>query len=631
MPIDPRLPASPGTPGGVAARLGDIERRLRQREGARVTIGQGAIQGSYIAAGAIDASHVTAQSFKAMWAQVDVLVGGVIQGGTIQAKDPAISTSNVLIDGNGVRGYNATGVNTFNLNANDGSVSATGVFIIVPGSDVPATTVSGAITANQWGGAIGGGNRVPNSSGEQGLDSAGVDRWSEGWDATGATLAKNTDSAGGNVYHGNNSFELTATSTGTFALRRGAAAAGDRIPIRGSRPHVVSCYAKRLVGTRNLRMVINYFTAAGVAVGTVVQGSNILTNGQSIFTANSSTTLSSSAWTRVVATLPAAPATAASMQIQFQSVTTGAVGDKLVLDALQVEEGDTLTAYTPKPDEVLYQQINAAHINVTSLSAINANLGTITAGSITLAAAGSFIRTSSADPTVRMDNTGYFITDSLGSKLVWMRAGSGTGALDIRFTPSQSFDPDKLIRWVQSDFSTVVSQLGTQAFTLAGSPAQEYSWTDLTTFTTQDLNAVAVTRVFASEGAFGPNTADVRASAGSSSSGVSASATTQGRQIIDNNGGSDFIQLYPNRLSARSTAKLYTITWPGGSQQAGTVNIETDLGMGTLHAVIATADQTNVGACYAFYDSGTKTVQVRTAAGTPAAGTTSKVAVIAWT
>lgn len=75
MPIDPRIPSTPGDFAGVSARLAELERRLRNTSNAVGTLASNSVNGGVIAPGAISGGHIAAGAITA----------GSIEAGTIVA------------------------------------------------------------------------------------------------------------------------------------------------------------------------------------------------------------------------------------------------------------------------------------------------------------------------------------------------------------------------------------------------------------------------------------------------------------------------------------------------------------------------------------------------------------------
>jgi hypothetical protein len=83
--------------------------------------------------------------------------------------------------------------------------------------------------------------------------------------------------------------------------------------------------------------------------------------------------------------------------------------------------------------DVVAHSIVANDISVTNLAALSADLGAITAGTITLTGSPAYIRTAAADPKVQMDSTGLVVTNASGNRetsldstgLSLLLAGSG--------------------------------------------------------------------------------------------------------------------------------------------------------------------------------------------------------------
>lgn len=102
-----------------------------------------------------------------------------------------------------------------------------------------------------------------------------------------------------------------------------------------------------------------------------------------------------------------APDSISTPKLQANAVITS----KLAANAVTANE---IAANAVISDKIAADNVLADHISVTDLSAINADMGSITAGTIT----GAVHRTSASNPKVQMDSTGVFATDSSGTEII---------------------------------------------------------------------------------------------------------------------------------------------------------------------------------------------------------------------
>lgn len=161
-------------------------------------------------------------------------------------------------------------------------------------------------------------NLVPNPSAEVNTT---------GWTAlTGSTFTRVTSRA----FSGTASFNVTrSASTGTAGGQTAAGTSG--FPVFPSEPYTVSAYFSAGTTSRQCRVGVQFYTAAGATVGGVVYGTQV---------ANASGTTN---WTRATVTTTS-PATAAyaSVLVEVLSVPTG---ENQYIDGVMVENDDIVGAY----------------------------------------------------------------------------------------------------------------------------------------------------------------------------------------------------------------------------------------------------------------------------------------------
>jgi hypothetical protein len=206
-------------------------------------------------------------------------------------------------------------------------------------SAVVATKIGdGAVTAPKVGFVVGGGNQVPNSSFEAWDSGVTIpDNWSKG---AAVTVARVADKP---TVHGTYSVEFSATAGGNTGTNR---LTSSDVGIRASQKYSVSFYARRMSGTGEL--------AAGVdSTGFPIPRTGGGSSAQTAFGAAANPT----AWTRITVPFTAGGSTAASMF--FAPMVAN---DVWRIDNVQIEAGDVVTAYAPKPDELLPGSVAAAAI-----------------------------------------------------------------------------------------------------------------------------------------------------------------------------------------------------------------------------------------------------------------------------
>lgn len=329
----------------------------------------GTIVASDIAVGAITANLMSVSQLSAISANMGTITAGTITGATFQT---SASNPRVYMDSTGVGGTDSGGNVLFKLDASTGKV----------------ITLAG----------IGGGNEVRNSSFE--------DTTLPGQTLTNATAASST----AQFKHGARALLVTSVAAG-LAQYNDSALAARRFPVTPGERITLSAWVYAADAQRNVDLRLPSYTSAGVFVNSQVITAQSVPVG---------------VWTRVSGTVTVpATAAAATWGVAFDAAASG---QRWYVDAVQAERGELLTAYAPKPDEnlpgtitgssgggtgeILAGTINGAsdialgtvtanRLNVTQLSAITADMGAVTAGTIT----GATIRTASSGARVELSGT----------------------------------------------------------------------------------------------------------------------------------------------------------------------------------------------------------------------------------
>lgn len=112
---------------------------------------------------------------------------------------------------------------------------------------------------------------------------------------------------------------------------------------------------------------------------------------------------------------------AVNVAVQF-SVLGSLAGEVFYLDGCELEVGDAPTAYKPQPDEIVANVIQANMINVAQLSAISANMGSITAGTVT----GATFRTAATGARVVLDAGGLNSYSATGTNIFKLNSADGS-------------------------------------------------------------------------------------------------------------------------------------------------------------------------------------------------------------
>jgi hypothetical protein len=157
---------------------------------------------------------------------------------------------------------------------------------------------------------------------------------------------------------------------------------------------------------------------------------------------------------------------------------------------------------------------------------------------------GAVFETSATDPKVRMDWTGFFVTDAAGRKPLRITAMGGLGLLEgDNITPPQ----DREISWLMSDGVTVATKIEAHYLPETGVRQMNLNTADAT------KSSIGLKAGFLNSASL----ALQRESNGSAFIRVTTSAET--RQIIDNYGASDFLQL-ASRVKNITAQGIGTIT-----------------------------------------------------------------------
>jgi Bacterial shufflon protein, N-terminal constant region len=390
--IFPQDVSTPGNIEGVVARINDLDRRLRGVETVRTFIQSGALDPSVIdMSGGLSTLSTNLGSITAGSISGTNISGSTITGGTIQtSSNPGVAR--VIMDGDGLRGYVSAGNLAFDINTSNGTAFFAGIGQLDANSVIPTVTLAGALP---------GGNLVPNSSFEQGTNAVTlVDSWSEGWQAVAGSIAKHTTAA--NVLEGLNSVALTCAAGTWDGVARQSTA---RVKVRGGRPYVLSGYAKAAATARNYYVEVSWYTAAGALISTATSAA---------FPG------SSTAWTRPYLKIPAAPATADSAVVRLL-VNSPAAAEIHYIDALQLEEGDVLTNFTPAVNEILYSSLRAQFIGAGEIKANNLSADAIDGKTIT----GATFRTAATGARLEMTASGIIHYLAGGSQAVALTPSEG--------------------------------------------------------------------------------------------------------------------------------------------------------------------------------------------------------------
>jgi hypothetical protein len=364
MPLDPHLVNKPGSQRGTVQALADLNRKVNKLL-ARSQIGQGSITHDVIATGTITAAEIDAGTITAL----------LVSGAVITAGGPS-PNPRVVIDSTGIKGYTNATNKTFEIDATTGLLTCTGVLGAQSGSNLPVAYTSGYLPGSA--------NRYSNSAFQNG---AGT------YDTTGWTITNATASSGGTTVppvYGVLTLKLVATATSNVTVQPTTIADSSKRVVPGI-SYTLSHYVYPATNADQSRVDIKWYDSSSTLLST--------TTGTA-----AATTINT--WNRI-STTAAAPSNAAYAIGVHYIATTCTSSDNFYVECLQMEEGDRASAWAPKPDEILVNQVNANNINVANLSAINANLGSITAGTIT----GGTLQTAASGARTYFNSTGFAVND----------------------------------------------------------------------------------------------------------------------------------------------------------------------------------------------------------------------------
>lgn len=396
MPINPIISAAPGSFEGTASQIADLRRRVNSLEAVRgradastisSTPGPDSITGAMIQPGAITTGDIQAGAIDA----------SLIQAGAIQAVALA---ANAVTAGKIAAGAVVAG----NLAA--GAVQAGQ---IVAGAISTTDLAAGAVTAQKIAGGTITATQIATDTITAGNIAAGAITSSEL--ATGAVTAGKI-TAGSIVSTDIQAGQITSTLLATNT------AMSDVILVRLQNATNINTTGLSAV-TANLG-TMTAGTVTGATVQTAASGARVVMNSGGITAYNAGGTAilnyaTSTGNLTLTGTVTASagsvvPTTVLSGTINGGTqITSGSItGDRLVIDAITTRElnvdavyAENIKALAVEFGKVAAGAITATEISVSSLSSISANIGTITAGTLT----GAIVRTASGFPRVEMDIT----------------------------------------------------------------------------------------------------------------------------------------------------------------------------------------------------------------------------------
>jgi Concanavalin A-like lectin/glucanases superfamily/Carbohydrate binding domain len=268
----------------------------------------------------MEADRTSLRFFNDALVQQFSIINGVLTTGT------ADSGARVRMDSAGIKAFNSGGVNTVAINS-DGSAFFRGQIDVANSTYVGTVNAStiitpGTITTGLLTLEMGGQNLLRNSSFENSVNHVLL------WGLNAATSVADTTvfRPGG---YGTQSIKLTATGAGQYLNNN-----SNRAPIQGGRTYISSAWVQYPT-SRNVRMTIYGYDAGGVNLGSVQKD----------------TTIPANTWVRVFSPAFVMQALAVTCRINVHD-TTSIAGDIMWIDDVQIEEGDTPTAYAPAPGDL---------------------------------------------------------------------------------------------------------------------------------------------------------------------------------------------------------------------------------------------------------------------------------------
>lgn len=241
---------------------------------------------------------------------------------------------------------------------------------LADGSVTAAKILGGAVDASKLAVEIGGGNLVANSSFEVDSNADGLaDSWVQDVSGSTGTLTYSISTVAADVRYGISSQRIDAsalTSSSTIGVLQHVfgSFAGNKIAF--------SAWIGSNSG-RSVRIQILWYNSTGTFISATA-ATSVTANGQ---------------YQRIVATVTA-PALAAKADFYIYSVNVGATAATvLVIDGTQLEFGDVVTAYAPRPDEILAGAVVSTAIAdgavtavKTTIAAINAATGNLNSNTV---------------------------------------------------------------------------------------------------------------------------------------------------------------------------------------------------------------------------------------------------------
>lgn len=252
-------------------------------------------------------------------------------------------------------------------------------------ASVSAGTITGSIISTQIGsvnagtitvGQLGGGGNLLYQTAPTAADVLTGSKWAT---QNGTLTVETTEQ-----YLGYNTWKATSNAAGGFYTFNNYTT-NHVIPAVPGEEFTFSFWVKQMTANRTARATIIFYDASFAQLGTFSSSTPVNTVG---------------VWEKKSVTATAPALTARVRVLAYQNASTGALaaGEIYYIGGMLLEKASIDGTYGPRSDEVLAGSITAAKISVSTLSALSANMGTLTAGIIE----GGTVRTG-ASPNPRVE------------------------------------------------------------------------------------------------------------------------------------------------------------------------------------------------------------------------------------
>lgn len=293
-------------------------------------------------------------------------------------------------------------------------------------ADLASTKITGQLTTAQLAISLGGGNLIQNSGFEiPGGNATGIAKYwklfTGGIGDSGRVHSASLDTDIPKILGSKAQFvQIISTTNSTDS-----GIASERIPVIANQSYFASIYLK-VNAPNKVYLLVRYYDAAL----------------QSLTDYSSTAVSTAYSWTRVFLSAPA-PANSAFAEIMIRGITANS--ESFSADGAQFEQANIVSAYAPKPDEILEGTITQTEIGpeaVTTpkiagfaITAAKIEAGAITTNKLLVTGQGKAIN---PDPTFA-DSSAWFLDSNSGSIVLTSDATSPVSGRFIRTTGSTRF------------------------------------------------------------------------------------------------------------------------------------------------------------------------------------------------